>query len=339
MFRIKAVINFSVNSTMSNFHQFSKLPEICQLYILAFTDIATFKNIYSMPELNNLHSKYPNTERLFEERSRIHFAKYISFKEENMKWIEFYKRVCNLLPYIDSFKTNLKDDDYDGYQLVRNNRLMELKICAECHGKYPYGNNIASASYRGHLDILKWAYNLKIYIDLDFCTFGARKNIIENLNWYEETGLISQPLFPLMDYATHGTTEALKWLHKRNLIPPPISMDYATEHGNLETLKWMYENLNYPLDVYLIDKSLKFGHLHITEWLNSKIIDYKPTINAAIGAAQIGNLNSLIWLEKHGIYSDSEIANIAFKYDQTKILNWLETKGIKPNKYEKLYVD
>lgn len=335
MLHIKAVISYS-DKLMSYFSQFSELPEICQIIILSFTDVPTFKNICSIRELNLLHSEFPNAERLYEERSRIHFAKYLSYKEEKMKWKEFYERIINLLPTIASFKAQLKTSYYDANQIIIDNHLMELKICSEHHNKYPNGSNISTILYHGHVDILEWAYNLRKYHDMTFFSHVPRKNIMQILKWYEEKKLLSSRLFCFSDYMAHGTVEALEWLHERNFIWPFSSIQHVVENGNLENLKWFHTKLNYPLYENFINTSLTFGHIDITEWLITKFPNYKPNPYIAVNVAVHGRLNSLIWLEKHGITFTAEVANSAWCWKRKDILEWLAERNIIPNKHKNL---
>ncbi len=249
------------------FPYFSSLPQFVQHEIFVQTPIKDFAALCSTDKaMSHLCSGQLSdeqkllygdriVERLYRERSERWFDdEVLSFKEPDMSWQEFYKRVVKML--------QIKQLDIKKlHKLIEKSKLMELKILQN-RNKLPLSNmarnslaNIAAAI--GNKEILYWFSTLtppilpnigaahraatrgnlralKMLMD-DFnimpnryvANAAAESGSLQILEWLSQLAPPLRPIYPDMDGATaaykNDQYKVLKWLAA---LPPPIGPIY-----------------------------------------------------------------------------------------------------------------
>ncbi len=232
---------------------FQQLPIICQIQILLFVDKESFTHISKTKELKYLFT-YPNSERLYEERSKLYCNCFMKHKDNEKTWNQFYNYCCNPREY------------YARSDIVKEGNLTELKIHHEIykplHGSYIL-NEQCNANYYGHLHILEYYESFGIKFD----TFDANESCIG------------------------GHLHILEFLIARNAYPNEHGANEAAKRGHLHILKFLATYNLYPENIGF-QMAIGNEHEDIVEWLlkTKRYSDTIVYINQRMGSKKIENL-------------------------------------------------
>lgn len=139
----------------------------------------------------------------------------------------------------------------------------------------------------------------------------------------------------IVQASLYGHLHILEYVYENNLIKDwqcvDISIVDACELGNMDMLKFLLciGVCNYTS--YPIEKASEKGHLNMIEYLHS--MKYKSSEQAVWNACKNGNLEIVKFLYKIGSTCDvADAIEIATRFKQVKIVEFLNTVTIKPKK-------
>ncbi len=204
-------------------------------------------------EMKRYCYEYPNSESVFEGRSRRWFTDdIIAYKEASSKamtWKEFYQRITYLF--------NNKDKYDIIFRLVNNGKLMELKIL----GTILTPDHVSQAVIHDHLDILKYAIEqgfdmndvdnqnvLKLYA----CRYGK----VNILNFLETYGIVPNR-DDIGEAIANHYWNVLYWGEERGIIPNENGAVDAVIHGHYDILLWLYDSYDILPNEDLMNESLQ----------------------------------------------------------------------------------
>lgn len=167
--------------------------------------------------------------------------------------------------------------------------------------------NLAAAA--GHLDIVNYLHRIGCPWDNSTATCAAGEGHVD-----------------VMDYVLEKRG---KWTDQMFML--------AAQKGHLNVLEYAYHNRGWSLnrfdrsvysywglsDVDMIsDNAIKYGHVHIVEWLIS-ISNRKAGGLMMLRAIRHGNLKVLEFLRDAGVKLDESLWDYAVSYVQLQSIDWL----------------
>ncbi len=225
---------------------FRDLPLEVKIQFLANVNEDEFYTLHGMLEFDYLLSQYPNSERIFEERSIKKFTDLIQFKDQDTKpmtWKEFYMRMNAILSrYKRSDQVIYKEmNDITLRHLVGEDKLMELKliysITSPPHLTDDWGANQATG---GHLDTLKWLESKGVLPNQAGANWAAGSGKLEILEWLEIRGILPTQ-FGTSGVAQSNKVDVLEWLSKRGILPTTVEIAHAANYGYIDVVDWAYQ--------------------------------------------------------------------------------------------------
>ncbi len=123
---------------------------------------------------------------------------------------------------------------------------------------------LCKAAFRGHLEVLKWAYANGCTRNADICSSAARGGHLEVLKWARANGY-QWNIWSCVHAAAGGHLEVLKWAHKNGCEWNSGICSVAAERGHLEVLQWARAN-GCEWSVWTCAGAALAGHLTILQW-------------------------------------------------------------------------
>jgi hypothetical protein len=186
-----------------------------------------------------------------------------------------------------------------------------------------------SAAKEGHIDTLEWLERRDILPDVNGANSVARKGYIDILNWLELHGILPDT-YGASCALLQENEEVLDWLEKRKILPTSFSIRQIFKDGKVNIIPWLEKHNLLPN----ITLAYANGNIITLEWMKEKgLLQNVPIKNKIISLGNLarkGNLVALQWLNANNILSDVSTANMAKKYNQPKVLQWLAESGIYP---------
>lgn len=212
---------------------------------------------------------------------------------------------------------SIQDDDIIAFLLdqypVSNHELNNIIKYAAMHNSIPILDKINSI-------------NSSICINPKYANIAIIHGNINVLNWFEAHNVLpnSDNIYP---FSYYGHTQVLDWLEARGFVFTLGEAQAAVQGGSTSCLIWLAERGILPnvIDTHIASQC---GHLDVLIWL----VERGGIVNNEVAniAAMNARINVLQWLELLNIYPDSE----AFKYLMTHhdmdidTLRWLNAHGI-----------
>lgn len=134
-----------------------------------------------------------------------------------------------------------------------------------------------------------------------------------------------------------------KWLCDDNYINAQVAMNSAVENANLQLAQYLYQKKkilpNYKTVNNLLLKSCSTEENSLIDELNNKLLTISwcislniyPLINTVDQICDNGDLNLLLFLEKHNILPSLVGVNMALNKNKTEIVKYLYSKNIIPH--------
>jgi hypothetical protein len=225
----------------------------------------------------------------------------------------------------------LPDKRYVSYEILLNacvgNQLKLLKIFHK-NGCNLYSSLYGAASAYGLLPIIKWLTKKGCVCDISIIIINA---------------------------ASNGHLEILKWAHKyiseKKIINNEDIFSAAIENGHIETAKWLLDmgckwndntffnvvktgrfdvlkelfKMGCPIDPKTCNYCIEKGYLDILIWLHENSNCYKDICTRA---TICGHLDVLKWAYANKYVVNHQIYELAEKYGHFHILNWMNKKNI-----------
>ncbi|KAF4142998.1 Ankyrin repeats (many copies) [Phytophthora infestans] len=191
-------------------------------------------------------------------------------------------------------------------------------------------NAMDTAAEDGHLDVLKYFYELQIAGETRLqCTKnamdGAAKNgylgVVKFLHDNRREGCTTVAMDTA---AAHGHLDMVKWLHQyRTEGCTHVAMDRAASLGHIEVVEWLHENRTEGCTTRAMDNAATTGHLEMVKWLHSNRSE-GCTHDAMDEAAAHGYLHVVKWLHSHRTEGCTERAmDEAAANGHFKVVQWL----------------
>jgi hypothetical protein len=153
-----------------------------------------------------------------------------------------------------------------------------------------------TASYEGHIDILKWIVKKGYQLHKHTFRNAASKGHFDILLWGRENKLFNlkkdyeNSVYICASVASYGNLEMFKWIRKIGGECDKMTFRDAAKNGHIHILKWIREELkNY--------KKLKQTYSALSEY-NNNFLNHISSI--CFGAANGGHLEILFWAEENG---------------------------------------
>ncbi|AYV85928.1 MAG: hypothetical protein Solivirus1_85 [Solivirus sp.] len=220
---------------------FRNLPLEVKIQFLANVNEKEFDTLNQISEFDYLLHEYPNSERVYEERSKRKFTDLVQFKDQDVKpmtWKEFYVRMIAIISQLNVIVLIISD-------LIRCNKLMELKVISELAPEEfiremnRYVDNVAAC---GHIQMLQWLETKKILPD--------------------KIG---------MDYSIgNGHLDVAQWLADRNINPTQEGAKVAAFWDKIDSLEWIYNNFGLLPDAISVADAANRGSINVLDWAYSK---------------------------------------------------------------------
>lgn len=253
---------------------FHNLPHEVRLQLIIHTEEREFYILKSFHELNYIF-KWPYLERIYEERTKKYYSRYIIGFKENIKWEEFYKRIYQFIKKLSIYKKildtkylaqhnfliefkiyyelypNIKIERINADKAVINNSLETLKwlISKDC---YPYQKSVNTAAFLGNIQILKYlstvnelfSQDTKILPTQTGADYAAANDQIDILIWLEKKGILPS-IGGANEAAKNGRIKILNWLYDRKILPNAHGIRLAEKREQIKVIEWMKEKKIY----------------------------------------------------------------------------------------------
>ena len=289
-------------------------------------------------------SKYPTENRLYEGRVHKFFApELIRFKPSTMSWKEFYmrahdmKRVIKHMYSVHPYGVEHHVDEY----YITQGKVIELQLLnspiIQAYGEYCLSINAASADLLPHhyresrLDMLKYLVSKGVDMtQLPFLEsviqYTAEVNTLDICNYVFSQiprHLINNTLmtFALFYCKKYDTVFNLL---KTYVEPVADAKRICIEGNNFVAMRWLENNyFEQQLNEDDLDYACMVGSLGIIQYGVSK--DIYPTDRGFLNAARNGDLENFIFLAGLGYQITTEVYNIADRYENDQITDWINT--------------
>lgn len=180
---------------------------------------------------------------------------------------------------------------------AKNDHLETVKFLYD-HG-IGAGDVLHLAADKGHLDIVKWAYNYtELHIRGYAVNMAAHNGHLNVLVWLCEQGCRVDGL--TFNYALNGGyLGILEYLHTLRCVYHSTLSLIPVENNRLDIIKWLVEK-NYVLDDTIIDVAFKSGNLAIAQYLINIGIPIFPSTIAAAKTAGYALKTGLVKVDSDG---------------------------------------
>jgi len=223
-------------------------------------------------------------------------------------------------------------DDHVVTHAVRANRLDIVEWLTSVGYRWCRYASI-TASYHGHLTLLKWAHANGCMKDdeVDVVEGAARGGHIDILVWLSENGYQHRGARAAEDAARGGHLCVLQWMEQNDWQRDTRACKGAAEGGHLHILEWLYDH-GHRWDNEAYKDAMINGHVHVLNWLEKHGGRKEPlhVYSMLQTIAARGHLSVLRWIRKRAPgMSLSPIGSMAAAKGRIDMLDWARRKGCK----------
>jgi len=200
-------------------------------------------------------------------------------------------------------------------------------------------NTCSSAAKRGHLDCLIWAHDNGCPLNQDSVDCAAEGLHLNILEWFRDNDYDDWGEYLCNCAAEADRLDILQWAHANDYEWSDDAPKAAASKGHLDCFKYLLQN---GCNWWFEDGSKAFGSLlECFKWTHANNVnmyeDQEPGI-AASSAAELGDLDCLIWLHDNDFEMDEETCESAASEGYLHILQWAIANGCPWNKKKCLYL-
>ncbi|KAE9086301.1 hypothetical protein PF007_g20825 [Phytophthora fragariae] len=187
--------------------------------------------------------------------------------------------------------------------------------------KADFDHVLELAATHGHLDVVKWLFELGMEWHMWQKTGEDSKGYIPKSWLYRHCTTHALSLA-----AQHGHLEAVKWIygartHTCIMFYSPMSQ--AVAHGHLAIVQWLHSVNDERCSAEAIDDAAENGHLEVLQWLDANHLFRCRTATMSRAAAS-GHLEVVKWLHRahHECCSDDALS-LAARNSHLELCGWL----------------
>lgn len=235
----------------------------------------------------------------------------ISYLREYVPLLRFLSRAWSRLKPINT-KHFCSRVTISGY-------LNVVKWCLS-HGCPLERDIFKDAARAGHVDILRWGFNVGLLVRAPKCSTREVEGTAPAVVRRQRFCLLDEEIFA--SAAGSGRLGLLRWL-KSVRCPWNSNATYkAARHGRLDALKWLKEQ-RCPMTTMICAAAASKGQLDVLRWARSVGHDWEGDVS--VYAASGGHMDFLKWAYEKGCPITRDTRDYAVRAGHTDIVEWLKT--------------
>jgi hypothetical protein len=183
---------------------------------------------------------------------------------------------------------------------------------------------ILDAAYYGHMDIVKYILNGKLFNQgqayEEIIGMAIEYGNIKNIKWLKKKGAFMGLYFT----PATGNLKMMRWLKKNNCQWGHNDFTYAVRYGNLKNMKWL-KKYNCPWDALTFQVAALNGTLKNMKWLKKKGCPWnEETFKYAVIN---GTLKNMKWLKENNCPWNEKTFKVAVEHGSLNVMKWLKKNG------------
>lgn len=211
-----------------------------------------------------LNPEFIHTDIVYERRCRRVFAPRLIPYRREMPWREFYYRITDLLPKLNSDIGN---------RLCRYNKIMELYIVIEIYGFFPDVNGANQLAEHGQLSVLEYLEKYSIYPNTKGANAAAENAELLVLDWLKNRNILPTN-YAIITAIQAGNTAFLNWY---GTLPEDINAcEIAIMNNNVVSLEYLFNNW-YSLPQNYIELAIQYQAHAVLHWFAAQIPAHTST--------------------------------------------------------------
>lgn len=185
----------------------------------------------------------------------------------------------------------------------------------------PHVTECCGAADGGHFELLKTLHQKNNNLPRDISTYAARRGHLDILKWLWQLGYIITDYAIEPDIIRNNHLETLSWLIDHGVQIPNKNKAHilAIAYGHLEILKLLV-GIGHTCTSHSFSLATKFNRFDIVKYLHEIKCNYNSAVY--INVADNGNLEMLKWLRENGYEWNNTLCGRLVNIGNLELLLW-----------------